>query len=55
MVDCAGVYSEAALTDLHEIAAFIAADNRAMAARFAKRLVDLAETLRRMPQRGRPV
>jgi plasmid stabilization system protein ParE len=54
-VDCAVIYSEAALTDLHEITAFIAADNREIAAKFANRLVDLAESLRRMPQRGRAV
>jgi toxin ParE1/3/4 len=54
-VDCAVIYSEAALADLHEITAFIAKDSRETAAKFANRLVDLTESLRRMPQRGRLV
>jgi len=54
-MDCAVVYSERSLSDLHDIAAFIAADNARAAVTFANRLVDLAESLRRMPERGRPV
>jgi len=54
-MDCAVIYSEAALADLQQITAFIAADNAQVAERFANRLVDLAESLRSMPQRGRPV
>lgn len=54
-MDCAVIYSEKALSDLHEITAFIAADNVQVAASFANRLVDLAESLRRLPERGRPV
>jgi toxin ParE1/3/4 len=54
-VDCTVIYSEAALADLQEITAFIAADNVRVAERFANRLVDLAESLRSMPERGRPV
>ena len=52
---CAVIYSEAALADLQEITAFIAADNADVAQRFANRLVDLAESLRSMPERGRLV
>ncbi len=44
-MDCAVIYSEKALSDLHEITAFIAADNVQVAASFANRLVDLAESL----------
>ena len=51
-MDCAVVYSEDALTDLQEITAYIAADNVEVAERFANRLVDLAESLRRMPRKG---
>ncbi len=54
-MDCAVVYSEAALTDLHDITAFIAENDAATAEAFANRLVDLAESLRRMPERGRRV
>ncbi|PYJ19617.1 MAG: hypothetical protein DME92_11915 [Verrucomicrobia bacterium] len=54
-MDCAVIYSEAALTDLEQITAFIAADNPDVAQRFANRLVDLAESLRSLPERGRPV
>jgi len=54
-VDCTVIYSEAALADLRQITAFIAADNPKVAERFANRLVDLAESLRSMPERGRPV
>jgi len=54
-MDCAVIYSAAALADLQEITAYIAADNAEVAGRFANRLVDLAESLRRMPGRGRPV
>ncbi len=54
-MDCAVIYSEKALSDLHEITAFIAADDVHVAASFANRLVDLAESLRRWPERGRPV
>jgi toxin ParE1/3/4 len=54
-MDCAVIYSEAALADLEQITAFIAADNPEVAERFANRLVDLAESLRSVPQRGRPV
>jgi addiction module RelE/StbE family toxin len=49
------IYSEQALTDLHDITAFIAADNVEAAIRFGNRLVDLAESLRYLPERGRPV
>jgi toxin ParE1/3/4 len=49
------IYSEAALADLEQITAFIAADNPEVAERFANRLVDLAESLRSLPERGRPV
>jgi toxin ParE1/3/4 len=52
---CAVIYSEAALADLQQITAFIAADNAEVAERFANRLVDLAESLRSLPQRGRTV
>jgi plasmid stabilization system protein ParE len=54
-MDCAVIYSEAALADLEQITAFIAADNAEVAQRFANRLVDLAESLRALPERGRPV
>ena len=54
-MDCAVNYSEAALADLEQITAFIATDNAEVAERFANRLVDLAESLRSMPERGRPV
>ena len=54
-MDCALIYSEGALADLEQITAFIATDNAQVAERFANRLVDLAESLRSMPQRGRPV
>ena len=54
-MDCAVIYSEAALGDLEQITAFIAADDTEVAEKFANRLVDLAESLRSMPQRGRPV
>ena len=54
-MDCAVIYSEAALADLQQITAFIAADNPKVAERFANRLVDLAESLRSLPERGRPV
>jgi plasmid stabilization system protein ParE len=54
-MDCAVIYSEAALADLQEITEFIAADNPQVAERFANRLVDLAEPLRSLPERGRPV
>ncbi len=54
-MDRAVIYSAEALSDLREITAFISADSREVAERFANRLVDRAESLRRMPQRGRPV
>jgi plasmid stabilization system protein ParE len=54
-MDCAVVYSKAALSDLHDITAFIAGDDVVTAKAFAHRLVDLAESLRRMPERGRRV
>jgi addiction module RelE/StbE family toxin len=54
-MDSAVVYSEPALADLREITAYIARDNVEAAKRFANRLVDLAESLRRMPRKGRPV
>ena len=54
-MDCAVTYSEAALADLQQITAFIAADSAEVAERFANRLVDMAESLRSMPERGRPV
>jgi addiction module RelE/StbE family toxin len=54
-MDCAVIYSEAALDDLQKITAYIAADNVDVAKRFANRLVDLAESLRNMPGKGRPV
>ena len=44
-MDCTVVYSERSLSDLHDIAAFIAADNAQAAVTFANRLVDLAESL----------
>jgi plasmid stabilization system protein ParE len=50
-MDCTVIYSEAALADLQQITAFIAADNAETAERFANRLVDLAESLRSLPQR----
>jgi plasmid stabilization system protein ParE len=52
-MDCAVIYSEAALADLQQITAFIARDNPEVAERFANRLVDLAESLRSLPERGR--
>ena len=54
-MDGSVIYAETALADLEEITAFIAADNRETAEKFANRLVDLAESLRWSPQRGRPV
>jgi toxin ParE1/3/4 len=54
-MDCAVIYSEAALRDLQQIAEFIAADNPEASEKFANRLVDLAESLRSLPERGRPV
>ena len=54
-MDCAVIYSKAALADLEQITAFIAADNAEVAERFANRLVDVAELLRSLPERGRPV
>jgi plasmid stabilization system protein ParE len=53
-MDCAVIYSEAALAGLQQITAFIAANNFEVAERFANRLVDLAESLRSIPERGRP-
>ena len=40
---------------MEQITAFIAADNPEIAQTFANRLVDLAESLRSLPERGRPV
>ena len=54
-MDCAVIYSEVALADLQQITEFIAADNAEVAERFANRLVDVAELLRSLPERGRPV
>ncbi len=54
-MDCAVTYSQAALDDLEQITAYIAADDSKVASRFANRLVDLAESLRTMPGKGRPV
>ena len=54
-MDCAVIYSKAALADLQQITAFIARDNPEVAERFANRLVDLAESLRLLPERGRPL
>jgi addiction module RelE/StbE family toxin len=54
-MDSAVVYSGPALADLREITAYIARDNVEAAKRFSNRLVDLAESLRRMPRKGRPV
>lgn len=54
-MDCAVIYSQSALADLEQITAFIAADNAEIAERFVNRLVDLAESLRSLPERGRPV
>ena len=54
-MDCAVIFSEKALTDLEGIATFIATNDPQTAAVFANRLVDLAESLRRLPERGRPV
>jgi plasmid stabilization system protein ParE len=50
-VDCTVIYAEAALADLQEITAFIAADNVKVAEGFANRLADLAESLHSMPER----
>jgi plasmid stabilization system protein ParE len=47
-MDSAVVYSEPALGDLREITAYIARDNVEAAKQFANRLVDLAESLRRI-------
>jgi toxin ParE1/3/4 len=49
------VYTNRALKDLQEITAFIAAENVEAAKRFSNRLVDLAESLSRMPRKGRRV
>ncbi len=54
-MDCAVIYSEAALADLEQITKFIAPDNAEVAERFANRLVDFAESLQSMPERGRSV
>lgn len=54
-MDCAVIYSDVALADLEQITEFIARDNSEVAERFANRLVDLAESLRSLPERGRPV
>lgn len=48
------IYSEASLRDLQDITEFIAADNPAVAENFGNRLVDLAESLQSLPERGRP-
>ena len=47
-MDCAVIYSEAALADLEQITAFIAVDKVEAARRFANRLIDMAESLRPM-------
>jgi plasmid stabilization system protein ParE len=52
-MDCGVIYSEAALADLEQITAFIARDIPEVAQRLANRLVDLAESLRPLPARGR--
>ena len=54
-MDCPVVYSEVALSDLHEITAYIADEDAEAAKRFGNRLVDLAESLRAFPERGRAV
>jgi plasmid stabilization system protein ParE len=54
-MDCAVIYSETVLADLEQITEFIARDNPDVAQRFANRLVDLAESLGSLPERGRPV
>jgi plasmid stabilization system protein ParE len=54
-MDCAVIYSTAALSDLRAITEFIANDDGRTAGAFANRLVDLAESLARMPERGRRV
>jgi addiction module RelE/StbE family toxin len=54
-MDCAVIYSEAALADLRQITEFIARDNAEVAERFGNRLVDLVESLWSLPERGRPV
>ena len=54
-MDSAVIYTEAALSDLRAIAAFIAEDDAKTARTFANRLVDLAESLARLPERGRRV
>ena len=51
-MDCAVIYSEAALADLEQITTYIAADNVRTAERFANRLVDLAKSLRSIPERA---
>ena len=52
-MDCAVIYSQAALADLQEITEFVAKDNAEVAARFANRLVDLTQSLRSLPEHGR--
>lgn len=54
-MDFSVTYTAAALSDLREIVVYIARDDRASAKVFANRLVDLAESLGRLPERGRPV
>lgn len=54
-MDCAVIYSEATAADLEQITAYIAADNVRVAERFTNSLVDLAQSLRFLPERGRPV
>ena len=49
------IYSDAALADLEQITEFIARDNAEVAERFANRLVDSAESLRSLLERGRTV
>ena len=49
------VYTEAELNDLGEITAYISADNPEAEKRFSNRLIDLAESLKRMPAKGRRV
>jgi len=54
-MDYSVVYSAKALADLQEITNFIATDDAQVASKFANRLLDLAESLRRLPERGRRV
>jgi len=47
------IFSPLAIQDLREIVAFIARDDEGKAAKFGHALMDEAETLRTLPNRGR--